>query len=73
MIAQILNKIFIIETFVRDVQIIQKFKIIHIFGSSYEWKMYYWLHLNFVRAGKLCELLLLKFSWFTSNYVSKLF
>jgi hypothetical protein len=48
-------KIFIIETFVRDVQIIQKFKIIHVFESSYEWKTYYWLHLKFVRVGKLCE------------------
>jgi hypothetical protein len=35
---------------VRDVQTIQKFKIIHVFGSSY-----CWLYLNFVRVGKLCE------------------
>jgi hypothetical protein len=47
--------IFINATFVRDAQTIQKFKIIHVFQSSYEWKTYYWLHLNFVRVGKLCE------------------
>jgi hypothetical protein len=29
-------KSFVIETFVRDVQTIQNFKIIHVFGSSYE-------------------------------------
>jgi hypothetical protein len=35
---------FVIETFVRDVQTMQNFKIIHVFGSSYEWKMYCWLY-----------------------------
>jgi hypothetical protein len=34
---------------------LQNFKIIHVFGSSYEWKTYYWVHLNFVRVRKLCE------------------
>jgi hypothetical protein len=51
---------FTIETFLRDVQTIQKFKIIHVFGSSYEWKTYCWLYLskfrlNFVRVGNSCE------------------
>jgi hypothetical protein len=43
MISQFLKKkmlsvtaIFIIEIFVRDVQTIQNFKIIHVFGSSYK-------------------------------------
>jgi hypothetical protein len=33
-------KIFMIETFVRDVRTIQKLKIIHVFGSSYVRKTY---------------------------------
>jgi hypothetical protein len=44
-------KIFIIETFVRDAQTIQKFKIVRVFKSSYEGKTYYWLHLKFVRVS----------------------
>jgi hypothetical protein len=35
----------------RDVQTIQKCKIIRIFESSYEWKTYYWLYLKFVRVS----------------------
>jgi hypothetical protein len=42
----------------RDVQTIQKCKIIPIFESNYEWKTYYWLYLKFViRDAKSKELL----------------
>jgi hypothetical protein len=40
---------------VRDVQTIQKNLIINFFKSRYERVMYYWLHLTFVRIGKISE------------------